>query len=170
MAAAISPASTAHQPFVRLDRASKKYGAFRLALSDVSLDIERSEFVLVLGASGAGKSTLLRLMSALEAPSSGSVRIGGEDPVRMRPNERAFLRRSIGVVLQEPLLLDRRSVLDASRMSMRCPASCRAAPAVRSHSPAPSSTARPCCWSMIPSATSTLKVPAMSCNCWSSSQ
>jgi cell division transport system ATP-binding protein len=112
MAAAISPASTAHQPFVRLDRASKKYGAFRLALSDVSLDIERSEFVLVLGASGAGKSTLLRLMSALEAPSSGSVRIGGEDPVRMRPNERAFLRRSIGVVLQEPLLLDRRSVLE----------------------------------------------------------
>lgn len=112
MAAAISPLSPPDQPFVQLERATKKYGAFRLALSDVSLRIERSEFVLVLGSSGAGKSTLLRLVSAQEAPSSGRVRIGGEDPVRMRPNARAFLRRSIGVVMQEPQLLDRRSVLE----------------------------------------------------------
>jgi cell division transport system ATP-binding protein len=112
MAAATSTGSPADQPFVQLDRATKKYGAFRLALSDVSLSIERSEFVLLIGGSGAGKSTLLRLVSAMEAPSSGSVRIGGEDPVRMRPNARAFLRRSIGIVMQEPLLLDRRSVLE----------------------------------------------------------
>jgi len=100
------------QPFVQLDRASKKYGAFRLALSDATLTIHRSEFLLLIGGSGAGKSTLLRLAGAMEAPSSGTVRIGGEDPVRMRPNALAFLRRSIGIVMQEPLLLDRRSVLE----------------------------------------------------------
>lgn len=112
MPAALPTAPTTDPPFVQLDRATKKYGAFRLALSDVSLSIERSEFVLVLGGSGAGKSTLLRIVGAMEAPSSGRVRIGGEDPARMRPNARAFLRRSIGIVMQEPLLLDRRSVLE----------------------------------------------------------
>jgi cell division transport system ATP-binding protein len=112
MAADISTGLTSDQPFVQFDRASKKYGAFRLALSDISLVIHRSEFLLLIGGSGAGKSTFLRLAGAMEAPSSGSVRIGGEDPVRMRPNALAFLRRSIGIVMQEPLLLDRRSVLE----------------------------------------------------------
>lgn len=110
--AAVAPAPGTEAPFVQLDHATKKYGAFRLAISDLSLRIERSEFVVVLGGSGAGKSTLLRLIGALEPPSSGTVRIGGEDPARMRPNERAFLRRSIGVVAQTPLFLEQRSVLE----------------------------------------------------------
>jgi cell division transport system ATP-binding protein len=111
MAPTLDPAP-ADLPFVQLDRATKKYGAFRLALSDVSLRVQRSEFVLVLGGSGAGKSTLLRVAGAMEAPSSGSIRIGGEDPVRMRPRARALLRRSIGLVTQQPIFLDRRSVLE----------------------------------------------------------
>jgi len=112
MAPDLSTGVTNDQPFVRLDRVSRRYGAFRLALSEITLSIDRGEFVLVIGGSGAGKSTLLRLIGALEPPSSGRVRIGGEDPARMRPNALAFLRRSIGTVLQEPLLLDRRSVLE----------------------------------------------------------
>jgi cell division transport system ATP-binding protein len=112
MAAEISNGLTSDQPFVQLDRVSRKYGAFRLALSEASLTIYRSELVLLIGGSGAGKSTLLRIAGAIEAPSSGRVRIGGEDPARMRPNALAFLRRSIGNVMQEPLLLDRRSVLE----------------------------------------------------------
>lgn len=112
MAAVISAEPTSDQPFVQLDRVSRKYGAFRLAVSEASLTIHRSEFMLLIGGSGAGKSTLLRMVGAIEAPSSGRVRIGGEDPARMRPNALAFLRRSIGNVTQEPLLLDRRSVLE----------------------------------------------------------
>jgi len=112
MAVDLSSSPGADLPFVRLERVSKKYGAFRLALSDVSLGVARSEFVHVVGPSGSGKSTLIRLAGALEAPTSGSVRIGGEDPVRMRPRALAFLRRSIGVVMQEPALLDERSVLE----------------------------------------------------------
>jgi len=112
MAADIPSGLTNDQTFVQLERVSRKYGAFRLALSDITLTIDRSEFILLIGRSGSGKSTLLRLVGALEAPSSGRVRIGGEDPARMRPNARAFLRRSIGNVAQEPLLLDRRGVLE----------------------------------------------------------
>lgn len=112
MAVDLSSAPGADLPFVRLDRASKKYGAFRLALSEVSLVIARSEFVHVVGPSGSGKSTLVRLAGALEAPTSGSVRIGGEEPARMRPRALAFLRRSIGIVMQEPILLDDRSALE----------------------------------------------------------
>src|SRR5215470_10690738 len=112
MAAELSTGLTTDQPFVQLDRATKKYGAFRLALSDATLTIRRGEFLLLIGGSGAGKTTLLRLAGAMEAPTSGTVRIGGEDPVRMRPNALAFLRRSIGIVMQQPLLLDRRTVLE----------------------------------------------------------
>jgi cell division transport system ATP-binding protein len=99
-------------PFIDLQRVSKKYGAFRLALADVSLAIARSEFVLVTGAGGAGKSALLRLLSAQEAPSSGTVRIGGEEPARLRPNALAFLRRSMGIVPQVPPFLEDRSILE----------------------------------------------------------
>src|SRR5215470_8664511 len=112
MAADLPTGLTSDQSFVQLERVSRRYGAFRLALAEITLAIDRSEFVLLIGGSGAGKSTLLRLIGALEPPSSGRVRIGGEDPAHMRPNALAFLRRSIGTVLQEPLLLDRRSVLE----------------------------------------------------------
>lgn len=109
---AVFPAAPADTALVRLERLSKRYGAFRLALADINLEIARSEFVLLSGPSGAGKSTLLRLIAGLEAPSSGRVLVGGVEPLRLRRTALAFLRRSMGIVLQEPLLLRDRSVLD----------------------------------------------------------
>jgi cell division transport system ATP-binding protein len=99
-------------PLVVFDHVTKRYGAFRLALSEVSLAIGRSELVLLAGPSGAGKSTALRLIAALEVPSSGRVIVAGEDVARLRPRALPFLRRSMGIVLQDPMLLDDRSVLD----------------------------------------------------------
>lgn len=99
-------------PLVVFDHVTKRYGAFRLALSEVSFAIGRSEFVLLAGPSGAGKSTVLRLIAALEVPSSGRVVVAGEDIARLRPRTLPFLRRSMGIVLQDPMLLDDRSVLD----------------------------------------------------------
>jgi cell division transport system ATP-binding protein len=99
-------------PLVVFDHVTKRYGAFRLALSEVSFAIGRSEFVLLAGPGGAGKSTVLRLIAALEVPTSGRVIVGGEDIARLRPRALPFLRRSMGVVLQDPMLLDDRSVLE----------------------------------------------------------
>lgn len=99
-------------PLVVFDHVTKRYGAFRLALSEVSFAIGRSELVLLAGPSGAGKSTALRLIAALEVPTSGRVVVGGEDIARLRPRAVPFLRRSMGIVLQDPMLLHDRSVLD----------------------------------------------------------
>jgi cell division transport system ATP-binding protein len=99
-------------PLVVLDRVSKRYGAFRLALNDVSLTIARSEFVLLAGPSGAGKTTVLRLIAALEPPSSGRVLVGGSDLAKLKRKAVPMLRRSMGIVLQDPMLLDDRSVLE----------------------------------------------------------
>jgi cell division transport system ATP-binding protein len=105
---AIDPAS----PFVSFERVTRNYGTFRIALTEVSFAVGRSEFLWVTGPSGAGKSTILRLIAGLDRASSGRVRVAGEDVATLTRRKLAFLRRSIGIVLQELVLLDDRSVLD----------------------------------------------------------
>ncbi|GHC74541.1 ABC transporter ATP-binding protein [Streptomyces flavofungini] len=89
---------------VRLDGVSVRFRTKRkdvTALSDVSLDVARGEFVAIVGPSGCGKSTLLKLVAGLLAPSAGAAVLGGE-PVRGP-------RRDIGYVFQRAALLDWRS-------------------------------------------------------------
>ncbi|MEW5881432.1 MAG: ATP-binding cassette domain-containing protein [Pseudomonadota bacterium] len=125
-------------PLVVFDHVTKRYGAFRLALSEVSFAIGRSEFVLLAGPGGAGKSTVLRLIGALEAPTSGRVIVAGEDIARLRPRTLPFLRRSMGVVLQDPMLLDDRSVLE----NVMLPALASGLPAARAEERARAALAR----------------------------
>jgi cell division transport system ATP-binding protein len=99
-------------PLVAFDRVTKRYSGDRAALADVSFVLNRGEFVLLTGPSGAGKSTVLRLVCGLESPTSGRVTVAGEDVARMRRRSLPFLRRSLGVVLQNLLLLNDRTVLD----------------------------------------------------------
>jgi cell division transport system ATP-binding protein len=99
-------------PLVVLDRVSKRYDGHRPAVIDASFTLARSEFVALTGPSGAGKSTILRLICGLEIATSGRVIVAGEDLARIRRRALPFLRRSLGVVLQNLLLLDDRSVLD----------------------------------------------------------
>lgn len=71
------------------------------ALNGVSLDVQRGQFLAIMGASGSGKSTLLHLMAALATPDSGKVVINGEELGKL--NDRAltlFRRRNIGLVFQ----------------------------------------------------------------------
>lgn len=78
-----------------------------LALQDVSFSIERGEFTAIMGESGSGKSTLLHILAGLDAPTSGSVLIDGEDPYSLSAKKRsAFRRNHLGFVFQDYALLD----------------------------------------------------------------
>ena len=72
------------------------------ALRDVSLDVTQGEFVAIMGASGSGKSTLLHLMAGLMPPTSGSVRVGGENVAEMSDSRKTrFRRKNIGMIFQQ---------------------------------------------------------------------
>lgn len=78
-----------------------------LALQDVSFSIERDEFTAIMGESGSGKSTLLHILAGLDAPTSGSVLIDGEDLYSLSAKKRsAFRRNHLGFVFQDYALLD----------------------------------------------------------------
>jgi putative ABC transport system ATP-binding protein len=71
------------------------------ALAGVSLEVQRSQFLAIMGASGSGKSTLLHLMAGLTAPDSGRVSVTGEDLAKMNDRDlTVFRRRNIGLVFQ----------------------------------------------------------------------
>jgi cell division transport system ATP-binding protein len=110
MTPATSPAQL--RPLVSFDRVTRLFDGGRAALTDATFTLDRGEFVLLAGPSGAGKSTVLRLICGLEVPTSGQVMVAGEDVARMRGRALPFLRRSLGVVLQNLMLLNDRSVLD----------------------------------------------------------
>jgi putrescine transport system ATP-binding protein len=75
------------QPFIRIERVSKRFGAFT-AVNDVSLEIARGEMFALLGGSGCGKTTLLRMLAGFESPSEGRIFIDGQDMSSVPPYER----------------------------------------------------------------------------------
>ena len=90
---------------------TKRYPANpRPALADVSLEIDKGEFVFLVGSSGSGKSTFLRLLLREELPTVGSVRFAGRDLNRLPARKVPSLRRQIGCVFQDFRLLPNRSV------------------------------------------------------------
>jgi cell division transport system ATP-binding protein len=82
------------------------------ALRDVSLVVEKGEFVFLTGPSGAGKSTLLRLLLRQEVPTEGSVKVAGRDLAKLTPNQAQTYRRAVGFVFQDFKLIPSKSVLD----------------------------------------------------------
>jgi putative ABC transport system ATP-binding protein len=90
-------------PLIEFENLGKRYGGpqGRVVLDAVSGEIEAGEFVVVLGRSGSGKSTLLNLLGGLDRPTSGRVRLGGEDLYELPDAELTRLRRRrIGFVFQ----------------------------------------------------------------------
>jgi putative ABC transport system ATP-binding protein len=89
---------------VALERVSRRFPmdhSWVAALDDVSLRIDRGEFLAIAGPSGSGKSTLLNLAGCLDWPTAGTVRIDGVDATRMRPSALSELRRrKLGFVFQ----------------------------------------------------------------------
>lgn len=101
---------------IEVQDVSKLYGfgdATTLALDEVSLKIEKGEFVAVMGPSGCGKSTLMNLIGLLDRPSHGNYRFDGKPVARLRPNQAAKLRRdSIGFIFQNFNFLPRLTTLE----------------------------------------------------------
>ncbi len=93
---------------IKLDKVSKKFGTGVFGLSDVSLNIEKGEFVFLVGSTGAGKTTIFRLLIRDTLPTEGSILVNGWDVVHLPKNKLPTLRKNVGVVFQDlKLLLDR---------------------------------------------------------------
>jgi cell division transport system ATP-binding protein len=90
----------------------KSYGQGRHILADLTFKVSAGEFVYVAGPSGAGKSTLLKLIGGLEPPSRGSIQVHGHRLDRLSARARPYLRRAVGVILQDTHLLFDRSAID----------------------------------------------------------
>lgn len=101
---------------IELKNVSKTYhvGKQRVsAISDISLQIKKGDFITISGKSGSGKSTLLNIMGGLDLPSSGHVFFEDKDLAHMNDSELSkFRNRHIGFVFQDYLLLDQLSVLE----------------------------------------------------------
>jgi putative ABC transport system ATP-binding protein len=110
-------------PLVALDRVFRIYAmgdAEVRALDGVSFTIDRGEFVSIMGPSGSGKSTCMNLIGCLDRPSSGEIRIDGQDTSRMRETELAFLRnRIVGFVFQQYHLIEHMSILENVMLPLR---------------------------------------------------
>ncbi|HNV03785.1 MAG TPA: cell division ATP-binding protein FtsE [Vicinamibacterales bacterium] len=97
---------------IQTSHLSKMYGRGIYALRDVSLVVEKGEFVFLTGPSGAGKSTLLRLLLRQEMPSDGKVIVAGRDLARLSPGQAQAYRRNLGFVFQDFKLIPTKTVLE----------------------------------------------------------
>ena len=96
---------------IRFDNVTKLYPSqVRPALDDISLEVEKGEFVFLVGASGSGKSTFLRLVLKEDKPTSGSVHVLGKDLARLSNWKVPVLRRQMGTVFQDFRLLPNKTV------------------------------------------------------------
>jgi len=97
---------------VRFVGVSLTYPNGTRALTDVTLNIGKGEFVFITGVSGSGKSSLLRLVYREDEPTKGNVVVAGQDVAAMDRSRVPFLRRGIGVIFQDFRLLPQMTVFE----------------------------------------------------------
>lgn len=97
---------------IQLHNVSLAYQKDATALNEITLRIDKGEFVFLTGPSGAGKTTLLRLLYGALSPTRGQVLIDGKNVSHMSASQIPLLRRSVGVVFQDFKLLSTRTVFE----------------------------------------------------------
>ena len=103
---------------IKLENVTKVYGGDTVAVKDVDLEINKGEFVFLVGASGSGKSTLIRLMMREEAPTNGEIWVAGKHASELANWKVPYLRRSIGTVFQDFKLLPNKTVYENVAFAM----------------------------------------------------
>jgi len=103
-------------PVIQIDELSKLYGfgdATTIALDEVTLSIDKGEFIAVMGPSGSGKTTLMNILGLLDKPTHGNYKLNGRDISKFSKNRKAKLRRdNIGFIFQSFNLLPKLTVLE----------------------------------------------------------
>jgi len=97
---------------IKLENVTKVYKGEVVALRDAEVNIDKGEFVFLVGASGSGKSTMLRLMNKEEVPEKGRVWVAGKDIAELSSWKVPYLRRNIGCVFQDFKLLPNKTVYE----------------------------------------------------------
>jgi cell division transport system ATP-binding protein len=97
---------------IKLDNVTKAYKGSTVALRDVSVDIQKGEFVFLVGPSGSGKSTFLRLVTKEELADDGQVWVAGKEVGVLSSFKVPYLRRNIGCVFQDFRLLPSKTVYE----------------------------------------------------------
>jgi cell division transport system ATP-binding protein len=97
---------------IKLESVSKVFKGDVVALRDASCDIQKGEFVFLVGPSGSGKSTLIRLLNKEETPNLGRIFVAGKDIGELSSWKVPFLRRNIGCVYQDYKLLTNKTVYE----------------------------------------------------------
>ncbi len=99
-------------PVIEFRGVSKRYSGGDVGLNEVSLSIDRGEFVFLVGATGSGKSTVMRLLIKELDPTGGTIRVAGHALNEITRKRIAYYRRNLGVVFQDFKLLPTRTVYD----------------------------------------------------------
>lgn len=104
---------------ITLENVSKSYAKGQPALNDVSLHIDKGEFVFIVGNSGSGKSTLIKLLLKELEPTSGTIKVNDQDLGKLKRRKIPKYRRGVGVVFQDFRLLKDRNVYENVAFAQR---------------------------------------------------
>lgn len=106
-------------PIIKLENISKSYQEGVDAIENVSMEINKGEFVFIVGPSGSGKSTLIRLLLKEIEPTNGKIYVNGKDISALKRRQTSKYRREIGVVFQNFKLLNDRNVFENVALAQR---------------------------------------------------
>lgn len=104
---------------IKVENVTKIYPNGAEGVKDVSIHIEKGEFVFFIGSSGSGKSTLIKLLMKELNPTDGQIVINNINTTRMRRNKIPFLRRNLGIVFQDFRLLPTKTVYENVAFAMQ---------------------------------------------------
>jgi len=104
---------------IQMDKIFMRYKKDITVLHDVSLSIDKGEFVFLVGPSGAGKSTILRLIHRELVPTTGKIQVAGYDLSKLKNSQVPHYRRKVGIVFQDFKLLPNRTIAQNIALALR---------------------------------------------------